>query len=131
MQRKNLAIVDTNVLIYDLLENSEFHEISRKLLDNLDRMLILPNIIVEFILVSKRLKIPKDTIISKVKEILDNSIIIHILKSDITTAITLNINEINDSLLVAVAKRLNLSVISFDKDVEKLGEKLGEKVIHG
>ncbi|BDC18671.1 PIN domain nuclease [Acidianus sp. HS-5] len=126
-----MAIVDTNVLIYDLLENSEFHEISRKLLDNLDRMLILPNIIVEFILVSKRLKIPKDTIISKVKEILDNSIIIHILKSDITTAITLNINEINDSLLVAVAKRLNLSVISFDKDVEKLGEKLGEKVIHG
>ena len=39
------AVVDTNVLIYDLVEDSEFHKEAEELLDGLDEWLI-PSIVV-------------------------------------------------------------------------------------
>ena len=108
MQKRNLAVVDTNVLIYDFLENSPFHKASRELLNSLDKIILLPNILVEFILVSLRLKIDENIIRNKVEEILKNSILVRIKKEDVIGAINLNIKEVNDALLVIVAKRLGL-----------------------
>ncbi|WP_062110879.1 PIN domain-containing protein [Sulfolobus acidocaldarius] len=111
MLKRKLAIVDTNVLIFDFIEDSQYHDVSRKLLNSLDRMLILPNILVEFILVSRRLKIRDEDIRSKVDEILKNSILVGVKKEDIKEAISLSLKEINDAIIVSVAKRLNLPII--------------------
>ncbi|MCY0859942.1 MAG: PIN domain-containing protein [Sulfolobaceae archaeon] len=129
MLKRKLAIVDTNVLIFDFVENSQYHELSRKLLNSLNRMIILPNILVEFILVSRRLKIADDEIKAKVEEILKNSIMVRVRKEDIREAISLSLKEINDAIIVCVAKRLNVPVISLDSDVKKLGENIGVLVI--
>lgn len=129
MQKRNLAVVDTNVLIYDFLENSPFHKASRELLNSLDKIILLPNILVEFILVSLRLKIDENIIRNKVEEILKNSILVRIKKEDVIGAINLNIKEVNDALLVIVAKRLDLPIISYDEDVIKACKNLGIKII--
>lgn len=92
-------------------------------------MIILPNILVEFILVSRRLKIADDEIKAKVEEILKNSIMVRVRKEDIREAISLSLKEINDAIIVCVAKRLNVPVISLDSDVKKLGENIGVLVI--
>jgi len=127
--KRKLAIVDTNVLIFDFIEDSQYHDVSRKLLNSLDRMLILPNILVEFILVSRRLKIRDEDIRSKVDEILKNSILVGVKKEDIKEAISLSLKEINDAIIVSVAKRLNLPIISLDRDVKELGKIAGVIVV--
>ncbi|AAY81326.1 PIN domain-containing protein [Sulfolobus acidocaldarius] len=129
MLKRKLAIVDTNVLIFDFIEDSQYHDVSRKLLNSLDRMLILPNILVEFILVSRRLKIRDEDIRSKVDEILKNSILVGVKKEDIKEAISLSLKEINDAIIVSVAKRLNLPIISLDRDVKELGKIAGVIVV--
>ena len=130
MQMRKLAVVDTNVLIYDFISNSPYHEEARKKLEELERILLIPNILVEFILVSLRLKINEEYVKKKVEEILNQSIIVRIHKKDFLDALNLNLREINDSLLVTVAKRLNSPVFSYDTNVINLCKEQGVKYIH-
>ncbi|BFH74226.1 PIN domain-containing protein [Sulfurisphaera javensis] len=125
-----LAIVDTNVLIYDFVSNSPFHEEARKKLESLEALVVLPNILVEFILVSiLKLKINEEIVRKKVEEILRQSVIVRVRKRDFVEALNLNVKDINDALLVSVAKRLNLPVMSYDSDVKELCEKVGVKIV--
>lgn len=49
MSESNLAVIDTNVLVYAADESSEFHEASRSLRDNEDIPLaVTPQILMEF-----------------------------------------------------------------------------------
>ncbi len=43
------AVIDTNVLIYDVVEDSKFHESAKELLDNLKRWLIPTITVYEFV----------------------------------------------------------------------------------
>ncbi|MEM3911956.1 MAG: hypothetical protein QXE55_06665 [Saccharolobus sp.] len=75
------------------------------------------------------MKIDENIIRNKVEEILKNSILVRIKKEDVIGAINLNIKEVNDALLVIVAKRLDLPIISYDEDVIKACKNLGIKII--
>jgi predicted nucleic acid-binding protein len=125
---RKLVVVDTNVLIYDFISNSPYHEEARKKLEDLERIILIPNILVEFILVSLRLNINEEDVKKKVKEILNQSIVVRIHKSDFLQAIRINIKEINDTILAIVAKRLNLPVFSYDEKVRSLCKELDVKL---
>ena len=43
------AVIDTNILIYDLVEDSEFHKEAEKLLDSLEEWLIPSIVVHEFV----------------------------------------------------------------------------------
>ncbi|MCH1770382.1 MULTISPECIES: PIN domain-containing protein [Metallosphaera] len=132
MQRTHIAVVDTNVLVYDLVENSPFHMDARERLNKLDAVVLLPNILVEFILVtSVKLKMDQEIVKGKVEEILRNSVIARVTRRDFKTVLGLHLNmrEINDHLLVAVAKRLKLPVLSYDSDVINLCTRFGVETI--
>jgi predicted nucleic acid-binding protein len=40
------CVIDTNALVYDTIEHSEHHEISRAIIDNLD-ICIIPSVVLE------------------------------------------------------------------------------------
>ncbi|MEM0104826.1 MAG: PIN domain-containing protein [Candidatus Methanomethylicia archaeon] len=129
MQRRNLAVVDTNVMVYDLISNSPYHDDARRKLNSLERIVILPNILIEFILVLLRLNVDENIIKDKVIEIIENSVFVRVKKIDVIRALELSVKEVNDAILVVVAKRLELPVISYDSDVIEMCKRLGVKVI--
>ncbi|BCS93678.1 hypothetical protein [Metallosphaera javensis (ex Sakai et al. 2022)] len=67
----------------------------------------------------------------KLEEILNGSVMVG--RQDFRRALNLNVNlrGINDHLLVVVAKRLNVPVLSYDSDVITLGKRVGVDIING
>ena len=67
-----MSVVDTNVLIYDTFEDSEFHEEAKELLDSTLEWEIPTVVIIELVAVMNKLGIERSKIISKLKEILNH-----------------------------------------------------------
>jgi len=82
------ALIDTNVLVYDTIEDSVFHEEAKKTLDKLDRWLIPSVVIEEFVLVLNQLNLKREIIGKKIDEILKSKRIeiVSIERSDLSSA---------------------------------------------
>jgi predicted nucleic acid-binding protein len=121
------AIVDTNVLIYEFIEDSELHSETIKLLDKLEKWIIPTVVIEEFIFALKALGVKDDLIAKKVEEILtsENIEIKPITEEEIKNAISLLIEEkssfkkFNDKLVLTLAKKNKTRILTFDKDLRK------------
>ena len=126
-------VIDTNILIYDFIENSEYHrEVKEK---TRNKLLIVPtNILIEFILVCKKLGIDDKEIYKKVEEILENCFIVEIDESLIKEAISIckehkiDLKEINDIILLSISKKFGCYLYTYDKKLRKIGNKLGVKI---
>jgi predicted nucleic acid-binding protein len=126
-------VIDTNILIYDFIENSEYHrEVKEK---TRNKLLIVPtNILIEFILVCKKLDIDDKEIYKKVEEILENCFIVEIDESLIKEAISIckehkiDLKEINDIILLSISKKFGCYLYTYDKKLRKIGNKLGVKI---
>jgi len=82
------ALIDTNVLVYDTIEDSVFHEEAKKTLDKLDRWLIPSVVIEEFVLVLNQLNLKREIKGKKIDEILKSKRIeiVSIERSDLSSA---------------------------------------------
>ncbi|MDA4130893.1 MAG: PIN domain-containing protein [Thaumarchaeota archaeon] len=126
------AVIDTNVLIFDTFEDSEFHEQASDRLNSLEKW-CLPDIVFHELMwffESRAIELSKAKI--KIEEYLTNekSVFCGCTADDIRFVTHLrNYHNYNDYLILSVAKRLELPLFSFDEELEKIARKNAVRVI--
>ena len=131
------AIIDTNILIYETIEDSMYHKEVVEKLKDLESLYIPTNILIEFILVMKKLKLENEVIMYKISEILEDPSIslISIAKMDFKESLKIiirenrDMKEINDKIILALAKRKNLPIYTYDRQLKQQARKYGVKVL--
>jgi len=131
------AIIDTNILIYETIEDSMYHKEVVEKLKDLESLYIPTNILIEFILVMKKLKLENKVIMHKISEILEDPSIslISIAKMDFKESLKViirenrDMKEINDKIILALAKRKNLPIYTYDRQLKQQARKYGVKVL--
>ena len=131
------ALVDTNILVYEMVEDSMHHEEVVSRLGKLERVYILTNILIEFILVLKKLGVNDKTIMDKVNEILNckEMKLLPLKISNFKEAIRIineekgSLKRINDKLILSVAKENNTPLYTYDKQLAKQARKQKIKII--
>jgi predicted nucleic acid-binding protein len=121
------AVVDTNVLIFDTFEDSEFHAEATATLDSSDRWFIPGIVFHELIWFFRSRGIPVSKAKQKVEEYLTNE------KSSFLSCTTDDLRfasvrmrgypEYNDLVVLAAAKRLELPLLTFDEELRGLASR--------
>jgi predicted nucleic acid-binding protein len=131
------AVIDTNILVYDTFEDSEYHEEARKLLDNLNTWIIPTIVIHEYVWVLKALNINPNDVLYKVDEYSNHykSRIVSERRSDILFALKtvadeeLSLSRYNDKVILSVVIRENVNLATFDEKLRKQALLKGVKVM--
>lgn len=131
------AVIDTNALVYDYVENSEFHVEARKALDGLDRMVVPTVVLEEFVFVMKRAGLEDSRLGHKVVELLEDRRIetFPILARDIKNAASILLSEratffrFNDKLVLSAARRRRLPLLTFDRELKSESKRVGVRVL--
>ncbi len=131
------CVIDTNVLVYEMVENSDFHKKAEELLDSVDRCLIPTTVIEEFVRVTNGMNIKGSVIHERLEELLNaaNMEIIPISHSNISEAAKsilkhkLSFKRFNDELILSVAKSEKLPMLTFDSVFIASCEREGVKSI--
>lgn len=127
------AVLDTNVLIYDTLEDSSLNAQARKRLDGLDKWYIPAIVIHEFVWFMKgeeaelsftREKVIEYTTHEKAEVVPDGTdeIIFSIERVK-------SYRDYNDYLILAAANRASLPLFTFDRRLRETASKLGVRVV--
>ena len=132
------AIIDTNILVYETIEDSMYHKEVVEKLKDLESLYIPTNILIEFILVMKKLKLENQIIMRKILEILEDpsTSLINIAKMDFKESLRIiirenrDMKEINDKIILALAKRKNLPIYTYDRQLKQQARKYGVKVLN-
>ena len=132
------AIIDTNILVYETIEDSMYHKEVVEKLKDLESLYIPTNILIEFILVMKKLKLENQIIMRKILEILEDPSItlINIAKMDFKESLRIiirenrDMKEINDKIILALAKRKNLPIYTYDRWLKQQARKYRVKVLN-
>jgi hypothetical protein len=117
------CIADTNILIYDTIEDSEFHQKVSETLDLMDNVMVPSIVLEEFVHAMKQIKVGEDIIRKKSIEILDTYAIIPISAINMKDSIRIlseenvSFKRFNDKLILSVAKEKNLPLFTFDKEL--------------
>jgi hypothetical protein len=125
------AVIDTNVLVYDTMEDSSFHEDVRDKLYRLEKWVVPSVVLEEFALVLMQLKVKESFIRDKILEILLNEKTEiatlskqHFIDSiDIISREKVSVNRLNDKLIVSVAKAKKSPIFTYDKEIKKQWKK--------
>ncbi len=120
------AVIDTNVLIYEFIEDSEYHNEVREVLSELDNLIIPGIVINEFIYVSSKIGVPFNIIKDKILEIYNSyqSDVIEI-KNDYVINIINNSNNIyefknfNDVIISFISKIKDAPLFTFDNNLKR------------
>ena len=121
------AVIDTNVLVYDTIEDSTYHEDAKKKLSTLKKWVIPTIVLEEFTIVLLQLKVEKSFIRKKLLEILhDEKVEIvpltrqyFIDSINIVSKENISFKRLNDKLIVSVAKARKLPIFTYDKEIKK------------
>jgi predicted nucleic acid-binding protein len=117
------CVIDTNALVYDTIEDSEHHEISRAIIDNLDICIIPSVVLEEFIFTLAKLGL--DNKYEKVLDLLETFEYLPIDKEDIINALNMiekekvSFKKFNDKLILCIAERRKAKLLTFDKELQK------------
>ncbi len=131
------CIVDTNVLVYETFEDSEFHEEVVKKLSEMELIYVPGVVILELTIILKRLKYDSSIILDKIREIFNSNryVVLDIYVDDIIFAIDIlsrhgkNVSSLNDKIVLSVAKRLGKPIYTYDKDLKRQCKRLGVPII--
>lgn len=128
-------VVDTNVLIFDTFEDSDFHEEASNGLDSLSKW-NLPSIVFhELVWFFKSREIDRSRAKLKIEEFLTNekTIFFQCTADDVRFSIARmnNYRNYNDYLILSVARRLELPLYTFDRELKKVTAKSGVKIYKG
>ncbi|MCL4328400.1 MAG: PIN domain-containing protein [Candidatus Thermoplasmatota archaeon] len=130
-------LVDTNVLVYDAIENSPHHDRASKLIDESEDPLINSLSIVELGLVLPRYGIDNDSVRMKLEELFysDYFTVSWLSESMLEGASAfmaengLSFRDFNDWIIAFDAHSRNVPLVTFDKTLSKKCKKLGVQVI--
>ena len=130
-------LVDTNVLVYATVEDSEFHEECVKKLEEAERIHLISTVVEEFVLVLKSIGIAEDFIKDQARTIITDPRVnfITLKLKDLEDALKIlkkekvSVREFNDKLILTVAKRKGLQVYSYDKSLRNECQKFKVRVL--
>ncbi len=130
-------LVDTNVLVYDAIENSPHHDRASKLIDESEDPLINSLSIVELGFVLPRYGIDNDSVRMKLEELFysDYFTVSWLSESMLEGASAfmaengLSFRDFNDWIIAFDAHSRNVPLVTFDKTLSKKCKKLGVQVI--
>ncbi len=131
------AVIDTNVLIYDTIENSPFHKKAGELIDQLGDPVISSVSIIEVGFILPRYGLEGKQSIEKLEELLSGEwCTISWLSSknlpEITSFILenqLNFRNFNDWIIAHEARSRGISLATFDQDLIKTCKDIGISVL--
>ncbi len=131
-------LLDTNVLIYDTVEDSEYHSIASEIIDKAVQIFIPSTVIHEYLWVMlKLLQVPLNIIEVKLRDYLDDPRTVYI-SEDIDVLINAlnmliedkqDVKEINNYIILSTARKYNLMLATFDKRLRKIAINRNVKVI--
>jgi predicted nucleic acid-binding protein len=131
-------LLDTNVLIYDTVEDSEYHAIASEIIDKATQIYIPSIVIHEYIWVMlKLLQAPLNIVEIKLHEYLDDPRTVYILESvDIlTNALKMlaedkqSVREVNDYIILSTVQKYGLILATFDEKLRKIAISRNMKVV--
>lgn len=128
------AVIDTNVLIYDTVEDSVYHKDAEEKLSNLRKWVIPTVVLEEFAIVLLQLRVGRSFIRKKLLEILENEKVEiapltrqHFIDSINTISKeSISFKRLNDKLIVSAAKSRKLPVFTYDREIKKEWEETYE-----
>ncbi len=131
------AVVDTNILVYEMVEDSMYHDEVCRRLGKLRLIYIPTNVLIEFVLVLRKIGVSDSIIYDKLRELLSRrDVRISPLKAaDFMKAVkTLSSGGhssryINDKLILALAERRRIPIYTYDKQLEKQAVESGVRTI--
>ncbi len=126
-------MLDTNVLIFDTFEDSEFHVQAASTLDSIERW-TLPGIVFhELIWFFKARKIELSRARTKVEEYIANekTSFSPCIADDIRFAVTRmkDYTQYNDLIVLSTAKRLGLPLFTFDEELKRSARENSIRVV--
>ena len=131
------VLVDTNVLVYDTIENSQYHDRAGELIDNSEDPIINSLSIVELGFVLPRYGIDNENVRMKIYELLHSDYFtVSWLSEKMMEKISsfmvennLSFRDFNDWIIAYDAFSRNVPLATFDKILQKKCKKLGIQVI--
>ena len=127
------AVIDTNVVVFDTFEDSEFHSEATTKLDSIARWHLPSMTIHELVWFFKARKIQLSRARLKVEEYLTNekTVFSQCTADDIrfATARMRNYQEYNDLVILSVAKRLGLPLFTFDDELKQIAIQNSVKLV--
>ncbi len=124
-------LLDTNVLVYDTVEDSEYHDEAVKIIDSAGEILIPPIVVHEYIWVMLKFSVDPDVIVIKINEYLEDvrakylhetlRIIDHafkMLKEDNAST-----KSVNDYIILSLALNNKIDIATFDKGLKTIASK--------
>lgn len=127
------AVIDTNVLVFDTFEDSEFHAEASKGLDSIEKW-HLPDIVFhELMWFFKSEDYELSRARFKVEEYLthEKSVFSQCTTDDIRFASKVsNYSDYNDFVILSTAKRLQLPLFTFDGELRKKAVRHGVKTVN-
>ena len=128
---------DTNALVYETVEDSEHHATASKIIEEANAVYIPTIVLYEYIWVMLKLSVDPEFISLKLNEYYENPKIRFIQEGlePVTEALRnlkergLAASDINDLIILHVAKRNDLTLLTFDKRLKALSKRNGVKVI--
>ena len=127
------SVIDTNVLVYAVCEDSIFHGECLKKLAKLNKIYFPLTVVEEFVLVLKGLEIPENLAKKQIKSIISDprvrlinfdlkmlNEILEILQKE-----RISIERFNDKLILISAKKMGLPLYTYDKELKKECKKFG------
>jgi len=131
------ALIDSNVYVYNAIEDSEYHLKSREILDSLSKWIISTITLHEIIWTLMEL-LDRNATLSYVKSLLSHRKIEIVLveKRDILWSLenisreNISLARYNDKIILSLAKRLNVPLLSFDKQLLSQAARKGIPIIN-
>jgi len=126
------------VLIYDTVEDSEYHSTASEIIDRAVQIFIPSIVIHEYLWVMLRLvRAPLNIIEVKLRDYLEDPRTVYMLESvdvlvnalDMLTEDKQDVKEINDYIILLAARKHNLVLATFDKKLRKAAINRNVKVI--
>ena len=130
-------LADTNVLVYDTVEDSKHHELASNIIDSA-KELWLPSIVVhEYVWVMLKLGVSAEFLALKVLEYLRDPRTVYLAENPEILSNALkylkekqaSTREINDLIILMFAKHYNLTLATFDKILKRTALSIGINVI--
>lgn len=126
------AVIDTNVLIFDTFEDSEFHVEASNGLDSIEKW-YLPDIVFhEFIWFFKSEDYQLSRARLKIEEYLthEKSAFSQCTADDVRFASKVgNYSDYNDFIILSIAKRLEFPIFTFDGQLRNKARKYGVQAV--
>lgn len=133
------AVIDTNVLVYDTIENSPFHEQASRLIDKLELPMVNSISIIELGFVLPRYGVDSHDVKRKLDELLQRDLFsVSWLSnkmlagaSEFVVKNNLSFRDFNDWIIAFDAYSRKIPIATFDRNLEKQCKKSGIEILEG